>query len=259
VRAGDAEANSDVGSQQFFLPIALTYTDALQVMYGALEDRIAHLKEWSTAERHFRAFAKFLGDKDLRNRAKVTCFKGHKDAELLGRWTCGTNFSWKWEYLEKYLRLLLLVLVMILDRFNRKQIMTGSDSIGGLSNINASVLTAVEEALAVPNLMLDCLLFRSIAFAIRKEAGWFELCPCHSHLLQGGGSFQQRLRRYRSAAGNCWRKGRRVLGMVSGHIEELCDNIMKFTTKEYRDYLCSCASRVRHEAQSKEPQCDQHY
>eukprot|EP00959_Pyramimonas_sp_CCMP1952_P352334 7382039-Pyramimonas_sp.AAC.1 len=100
--ASPHELNTVLASQSFFLPNAITVPDALHVVYNALKDTITSRYSWKGFESHLRAFAKFLGNRDLRGRFKMRCCKTPGDKSEISRFSVRGSFDWKWEYLERF-------------------------------------------------------------------------------------------------------------------------------------------------------------
>jgi hypothetical protein len=135
---------------------------------------VANLPEWAIIEKHYRAFAVFLGDADFRGRAKVSCVVVERSL-------------WKWECVNRFLITLIPMIPMLARDFDRRAILRGGNGRADLSDVNAAILTAVEDALKhAAEILSDSLLIQMVAWPSEREAAWFEGCPCRERILHSG-------------------------------------------------------------------------
>lgn len=164
----------------------------------------------------------------------MTCLVGHPAAVLFGSWSTGSQFVWKWEYLEKFLRDLLFVLDVVIAEFNIEKLSHGHD----ISDINAAVLKSVQRAIQFPHIKGISLQLRMVAVRLGMEARWCEGCKCHEHILHDNRfSLQSRRRKYQVASAECSNRGRRGVEMAMGRAEAICTGILAAHSDAYSVYL----------------------
>lgn len=184
-----------------------------------------------------------MGDKELRGRYRIFCVTKADEKALVDSWGLGTSFDWKWQCLERFVQKLADTLPVLQKTFKLDRIVTGD----GASDIHVALLHSVQKALGCPLLLRCTMTLAAVSEAVGRQATWFEGCKCHEHILLCDGPRCRLVAKYQSASAKCWRKGRRLVELVCGHVDRMCENLIGADSKRLRIYLAGCQAALRTE------------
>ena len=198
----------------WFLPECIVISDFLHIIFNALEEVCKSHPLWKEADPHLKAIAGYLSVRDLRNVFISKCLTDPRMRSLFRSWSINTHFSWKWEYLERFLRELLPRLDALISRFDAQKIRGRGtdDKDSALSAVFNAHITTCKDALEWVALKSCVLVLHAVCLAVRRFVRWLESCRCHSHLLQprpgdGVHTARQRYRRRADRGQPCFPKG----------------------------------------------------
>ena len=159
----------DVDQAAFFLPNAILVLDFLHVIYNAFEEASTRHQVYQQCQPHLQALCAFLAVRDLRN-AYVTKCCPVKHRQLLSQWSINTGFSWKWEYLQRFLMCLLPRLDILIDTFDAQKLSKAAESLEDDSEDAgkfAAKISAAALALKWPPL-------KSVCLVLEVDLHWLE-------------------------------------------------------------------------------------
>ena len=98
-----------------------------------------------------------------------------------------------------------------------------------MGKIDSTLVADLAKAARVPDLSAKCAALRTVAFACDRQATRLEGCRCHAFLLHRsqGGTWAERVRKYRAASNNCVWKGRAAVEMALGHGDKVVELISR--------------------------------
>ena len=249
VAENKATLQSPEVASAFFLPKALRFTDLLHLLYNPFKAAAEKLPEYKQLEGHWKSIALFFGDRGLRMRYVMLCVKGSATSfgyeAVVREWKVHHNFDWKWEYVDKFARSLDAIYSDTARLFDPDKLrFSGADEQDGDKEamaVSNNLITRVAAALKWHLLHGFTKLFVLVAWAVRLNASWLEGCWCHDWILENGhGSYYDRLRRYRKASHDCIWKGCRMVDLVCGGVDRMCNQVTHASTKAWRDFLVAC-------------------
>lgn len=247
VRRGDILPNAPGSSGLWFLPNCVEVPDALHMLFGSFEEVVTAAEEFKPLEKAYTTIASFMADPDLRKRLMNTPrFRALSEGDKapVRNWQCGRQFTWKWQYLGRFLFALVAALPILMKEYSADEL---SGESGAVGRIKATIMTEMEGALLTTHLFGLSLLLLAWSRTLDHEATWYEGCACHQSLLHAPGkSYRQRLLDYRRASSSCCMKGLRIVEMVSGHTDRMLSNLSNVSTPALRRHLDMVGDHERH-------------
>eukprot|EP00928_Gymnodinium_smaydae_P033028 TRINITY_DN2376_c0_g1_i2.p1 TRINITY_DN2376_c0_g1~~TRINITY_DN2376_c0_g1_i2.p1 ORF type:complete len:572 (-),score=68.26 TRINITY_DN2376_c0_g1_i2:377-2092(-) len=236
IQAGETSLASNM-SKVVFLPNCLIVPDAEHIIYGALEVIVTTEPEYMKLQCHFTHIAHFLGCSDLVFRTITALGDSLSPLEvsMLKAWSVPHQFSWKWQYLKRFVKPLVCLLPCLIRSFDAAKVKAECDGRGALQN---SLIDSFADALTYIELrgVVCCLV--DVTRGVDNEGRWMLGCFCHQHILDDVSMpLRKRLSKYESESAGCVMKGRRLVEVVCGHIDSMLGRLANLECPVLKKYL----------------------
>ena len=210
------------------LPNSFGATDALHIMYKALDAALLGSSHWKSIEKALHAIGKFLSARILRQRFRFNCCPSDV-GKLFAYWS-RTHVSWEFEFLGRFLEPLVPVLPYLILYYSVKKMQTSTqyEVAADEGDTDAKkdarkLIVEVGEALQV--LMLEPKLgfLKILALQIESDARWIRGCHCHEELWMAENvTYGTKMKTFRKQTDHrqdhpsCIWKGKRLTEMILG-------------------------------------------
>ena len=227
--AGECSAQAGIGKYLFLFPAMIGMPDHSHLIFGALERAAQRVPGWSQFHSAVHALSTFLAHKAIMMRYVALCVTRRAWKVMLLAYV-GKPTDWKWEHFATFCWRLLPLLPILAATLDDKRVCDGVATDSGINvgmvKINALVIREAAAALRLPALQEKVFACAMVGGRCDREGNWCEGCPCHQFLLDDASvPWRERVRRYRLASDQCWRKGLRSSEMSLRKHKEIPERI----------------------------------
>ena len=196
---------------------------------------------WGKTTNDFRAIAAFMGERPLREHFMAEQLQHTPEYYMFEQWSIGKKFTLKWEYFERFMRNISVVLTVL-----QQGSFSDPASIEKRAKYYADVINDVRDVVKKPVLLGFCYLLKAVSHILLKIGSSCEGCWCHDYILEDTAEpYAKRLARWRRLSRDCIWKGRRAGLLATGIMHKFAEEFRNCSSLEYRTILATCPPDVR--------------